>query len=220
MKYTYNNLKPVAEEIEVEEYEELQEMYREEEKQDFIVAKIYCDNIGYLSNRARKYKTVEEEDKASYALESIHDALLTHDGRDIKLMTLIGYYFERKLKNEIETQNRVKRELQKNIGSIDEMAEASFENDEVSDDFGLNFTYSNNVDGNHVGIKDFNNAFLKIKIKESDILTSIQKEICTLLVDNNGSLTFRELGDELDISHEWARVQLKRIKEKDLSKIV
>ncbi len=210
----------MAEEIEIEDYEKMQELYLEGKKRSDIVAKIYCDNIGYLSNRARKYVSIEEEDKASYALQSIHKALMYYDGRDTKLITLIGHYFNNTLLNVIESQNREKRELQKNVSSIDEMAELSFNNETISDDYGLSFTYSNNVDGNHVGIRDFGNAFLKIKIRESDILTDLQKDICVILLENNGSLTCRELGEELEISHEWARVQLNRIKEKDLSKIV
>jgi len=218
MQSTYQSLIPCSQLLDEDDYDVLIDLYKKEKRRDEIVAKIFCDNYIYLINRGKKYISIEEEDKASFALESIHDALETHDGRDIKLITLIGFYYERKLKNTIEYQNREKRKTSKDLESTDMLQEQAVRNEDSVDDLG--FTYKHNLCGNTMGTVDFNNSLLKLKIKESEMLSDLQKEICKLMLESNGTMTYREMGEELDISGEWVRVQLEKIKDKELSKIL
>lgn len=182
MDKTYDALREIAEIVEIEDYDILVKKYQNKKLRDYIIAKVFCDNIGYLVNRASKYETVEDEDKSSYALEAIHEGMCDYDFRDgVRVISLIGLYFEQKLKNEVQAQKRLKRKANNLTLSLDN------ENNDID--------HSEFDDGGD--LDNYNVGYIKLLISETDILTENQKKFCLYLLDNGGGYS-----DILEIMNE------------------
>lgn len=205
MKYTYENLKGVAQILKDKEEEELIDMYKDGKRKSEIVAKIYCDNVGYLVNRANKYKTIDEESKASYALQSVYRGLENYDRRN-KLISLIGLYFEQELKDEIKMQVRKKRN--RNVDSTERLLE-QMESE--------NFICSKIID-KYNGLKNFNYNRIKKNLKNTDHLTKMQKEIIIFLLEKGGDLD--NLYEDFDLPEEEIKKNLEDLKKFDIYKLI
>lgn len=223
MRDTYNALKQTAELLDIENVNQMVLLYQDNKKQDMILAKMYCDNIGYLVNRSSKYISIDDEDKSSFALESIHIALLNYDvKRDAKLISLIGLYFERRLKNKIKRQSRQKRKIDKEAVSLDE----EFSSDGASNygtDRDMSFknmcTKDNSIIPNTSdSLKNFSDSFLRVRIQESSFLTSSQKDLCTLLLEKGGD--YKNIAEELDISETLLLRKINNLKKVNLLEII
>lgn len=223
MRDTYNALKQTAELLETENVDKMVLLYQDNNKRDMILAKMYCDNIGYLVNRSSKYISIDDEDKSSFALESIHKALLNYDvERNAKLISLIGLYFERKLKNKIKRQSRQKRKIDKEAVSLDE----EFSSDGASNygaDRDMSFknmcTKDNSIIQNTSdSLKNFSDSFLKMRINESNFLTEKQKMLCNLLLDKGGD--YQNIADKLNISQKMLVKRINSLKKVNLLEII
>ena len=223
MRDTYNALKETAELLEIENIDKMVLLYQDNKKQDSILAKMYCDNIGYLVNRSAKYISVDDEDKSSFALESIHKALLNYDvDRNTKLISLIGLYFERKLKNKIKKQGRQKRKIDKEAISLDEEFSANGASNYGADrdmSFGNMCTKEHSImTETEEHLKNFSDSFLRMRIQESAFLTSNQKKLCNLLLDKGGD--YKHIAEELEITQLTLMKRINKLKKVNLLEII
>lgn len=220
MRDTYNALKQTAKLLEIEDTDKMVLLYQEGKKQNPILAKIYCDNIGYLVNRSAKYISVDDDDKSSLALESIHKALLRYDTeRKAKLISLVGLFFERELKDRIKKQGRQKRKIDKEAVSLDEEFSADGYSADKDMSFGNMCTKEHSImTETEEHLKNFSDSYLRMRIQESSFLTGSQKELCNLLLDKGGD--YKHIAEELDITQLTLIKRINRLKKVNLLEII
>lgn len=209
MKGTYKSLRCISKMADKSQ-EEMIEDYQEGKHRSEIVAYIYCENLGYLIDRANKYQSIEEQDKASYALQSIHRALENYRETNAKLISLIGLYFEQELKDEIKYQQYQKRKGY--IDSIDRIREL-VESSDITD-----FKFTKLVTKDN-GMKNFNYSKIKSNLKKTDKLTDKQKKIIKHLLDSNGG-GIENISSDLNMTDDEIEEEMKKIKKKNIYDII
>lgn len=212
MRDTYESLKQVANLLDVEEDKKLVKMYQAGQKRNLIVAKMYCDNIAYLVNRSSKYVSVDDDDKSSYALESIHNALSDYRfNTNASLTSLMGHYFENKLKNNLERKLRDKRKIDKEAISLEGEVYPSQQSDTKIKSF---CTYPAFEGG---GLKNFSDSYLQLRINESEYLSEKQKEVCSVLLEEKDQ---KKVAQRLELNELQMKVMLNSLKKVNLLEII
>jgi len=210
MKDTYRNLIHTARLMNKKEKEMIQD-YKKGKNESEIVAKIFCSNFGYFFDSARKYKSVDSDDKASYALQSIHEVLQDFDeDRNVKFMGLVILYFERKLNKEIEYQNYKKRKDY--VDSLDRIKEI-VQKGESTD---IKCSKVVNKEG---GLKNFNYSKIKNNLEKTDKLTKKQKKIIKHLLDSNRG-GIESISSDLNMTDDEIEEEMKKIKNKNIYEVI
>jgi len=201
MQQTYKNLIAVSADL---HNQEIIEEYRQG-NEDLAIASFFVNNFSFFKSLAHKYWSIEEEEKSSFALTAIHNALEQYNG-DYKLITLAGELFKQKLINSIQRQNAEKREIDYNYDSLESMRD----NDE-----NLDFlpTYKDSLNRKNPFESTVSLFLLKDQIQADTTLSEKEKDIC-LLLSKDASLSYSEIGEKLNISKQCVYRHVKKLKNK------
>ena len=190
---------------EVDDNIDLVELYNQGYK-DEAISKFYNNNAALIYTTAKKFVSIEDCDKESFALESIDKALKTDSDNNAKLTTYFVKIYKNKLKDILKKQGREKRKINREAVSIEEMLEKE------TLEQGLSYT----MDGTFTSEVEDREVYYDM----SELgLSPQQREILKVFVENEGNITQKEVGKVLGISRSTVATQLGRIKNKNEDKV-
>ena len=182
----------------VEDNIDLVELYNQGYK-DEAISKFYNDNAALIYTTAKKFVSIEDCDKESFALESIDKALKTDSDNNAKLTTYFVKIYRNMLLNQLKKQERKKREIDREAVSIEEMLDREELEQKLS--YSMEGTFTSKVENREV----------YYNLSDLD-LTPQQREILKVFIENEGDITQREVGEILGVSRSTVASQLSRLR--------
>lgn len=195
---TYNILKQGIEKT-LKNYsnEELAMLYKQSQKQS-IVAEIFCRNFNYWLDLSCQLRGIPYDERVSVILEKIHTGLLTYNFRfQTNLLTYIRSCI-RNVDGGFITKSYYKNRFVENIN-------VSFD-----DEFEEDCTFEDVIAADN---SDLDTAILKLTINTDSSLTSKEKLLCNLIIDNP-IIQMNELSQKLKVSNQYVWLIRKKLAKK------
>ena len=123
---TYASLMPLAQlHTGTTNLVEISDLYKLQED-PILLAHVFCKNFGIIVLESKKYFGVSEEDKASWAVEELHKALLAYDAaRGASVQVFFSRCLNNRLRSETQSLNRHRRKANTNCQEFEAMSEIS-----------------------------------------------------------------------------------------------
>ena len=179
MEKTYLNFLRMAELYEGEgDNNELVREYKRT-KDPIYLAEIFCRYYPYIQKTAARYFNLTEQDKASFAVEELHKAMLDfEEDRNCQIQTVYITYLNNRLRAETQAMNLQKRKANNNCDSFEQTAVSILK-----------------------GYRDNELDVIEIQtaLEQSEILTENELEYCKIIIGSD-NVRDSDVAKELNIS--------------------
>lgn len=198
MKSTYEIMKEKAMNTDYDKDVEIHSLFMTEP--DDAIAKFYCENIGLIRNLSSKYLSIDEDLKGGIALESIYQCFNTYkDGKGNTIVSHFRMIYSNKLKDEVKSQHRDKRKINKETSSLDSLKE------KTDGEFGVTSSQSLTQNPEDNIVMDFNNFLNQFDFSDT------QKNILRLYIDSAGRINQTDIAEELGVNKSTVSRNLNKV---------